>query len=102
MDPERGIGTRLNIPRKAFELQNEDDLELEEEPSPKVNHAGPSLSATGDWVQFRHEIAVNKNLVLETTAKGDKQCVQDLHVKVSPVFSAKFLLINIILQDKIP
>jgi hypothetical protein len=70
----------LNIPRKTFERQD-DDLELEEEPAPSVNHGGASLSATGDLVQFRHEIAVNQNLVFETTAKGDKQCIQDIHVK---------------------
>ena len=56
-----------------------DPLELEDE----TESSGSSLTLgpTVDWLEFKHEVQVNRGLVVETTAKGDKETVVDFHVK---------------------
>lgn len=57
-----------------------DPLELEEEGG-YGGSGGFGIGPTLDWVEFRHAVRVNREVVVETTATGDKKHVVDLHVK---------------------
>ena len=74
-------GNNGNKGEDFFEsVASESELELEEEPI-GASHNKVLLSPSGEWVEFQHAVPINRNFVLETTAKGDQKSIVDFHLK---------------------
>ncbi len=56
-------------------------LELEDEGQGALSQGSRVLLSPANYVEFSHAVALSPNLVLETTAKGDKKNIVDFHLK---------------------
>ncbi|QDZ18353.1 hypothetical protein HOP50_01g08590 [Chloropicon primus] len=83
VSPGLGRGVESNVTRTTRDGEGSfDPLELEDESGLGYGaQRSVNLSPTLDWVEFRQAVQVNPGLVVETTAKGDKETVVDFHVK---------------------
>ena len=81
--------------KNSTRRRDDDDDELELEDETPHRSEGWLLSPSEDWVQFRHAVAVNQNLVLETTAQGDKQCISDFHVKAKSTKNGNMSMLDL-------